>query len=283
MPDKPKTADAYDPQQTQLVRAACLTVAVDLADLMDDVVIVGGLVPSLLIDQADLPEGADAHPGTMDLDVGLSLAVLDQERYTELAARLRGAGFMPDTNGKGNKTVQRWIRDNPGRITVDFLMPVTEAGEAAGTIKHLDKDLGALVTAGLNLGFQDRTVLRLTGQTLSGETATRTVAVVGPGAYVVLKAIAFARRAEPKDAFDLYYVIRNYGDGVEDVASHLTPLLGDPAAQEALKMLERDFTAPDSPGAVRAGTFLFGERNADTEADVVGFVTSLLALCGHQP
>ena len=39
-----------------------------LGDLMDDLVVVGGLVPSLLIDQADLPEGATEHVGTMDLD-----------------------------------------------------------------------------------------------------------------------------------------------------------------------------------------------------------------------
>ena len=35
---------------------------------MEDVVVIGGLVPSLLIDQRDLPDGVSTHVGTMDLE-----------------------------------------------------------------------------------------------------------------------------------------------------------------------------------------------------------------------
>ena len=48
--------------------APAVKLATKLGDLMDDLVVVGGLVPSQLIDQASLPEGADAHAGTTDLD-----------------------------------------------------------------------------------------------------------------------------------------------------------------------------------------------------------------------
>jgi hypothetical protein len=34
-------------------------------------VVIGGLVPSLLIAQDQLPVGGDARVGTMDLDIGL--------------------------------------------------------------------------------------------------------------------------------------------------------------------------------------------------------------------
>jgi len=71
MADKSKRASEHKSEQVELVRATCLYVATRLGDLMDDVVVVGGLVPSLLIDQAALPEGTPAHVGTMDLDVGL--------------------------------------------------------------------------------------------------------------------------------------------------------------------------------------------------------------------
>jgi len=75
MADKPKRASEYKSEQLELVRETCLYIATKLGDLMDDVVVVGGLVPSLLIDQATLPEGTFAHVGTMDLDVGLKLAL----------------------------------------------------------------------------------------------------------------------------------------------------------------------------------------------------------------
>jgi len=48
--------------------------------LLDELVVVGGLVPSLLIPEKSVPRGEDIHVGTMDLDLGLSLALLDAER-----------------------------------------------------------------------------------------------------------------------------------------------------------------------------------------------------------
>jgi hypothetical protein len=49
---KPRTRDGYVPEDLAQVRATCLTVAITLGTpRLDDVCIVGGLVPSLLIDQ----------------------------------------------------------------------------------------------------------------------------------------------------------------------------------------------------------------------------------------
>jgi hypothetical protein len=73
MPTKPRTAAGYEPTQVAHVRATCLYVATRLGDLADELVIVGGLVPSLLIDQT---AAATRHVGTADLDVGLALAHL---------------------------------------------------------------------------------------------------------------------------------------------------------------------------------------------------------------
>jgi hypothetical protein len=81
MADKPKRASEYKSEQVDLVRATCLYVATKLGDMMDDLLIIGGLVPSLIVEQTTLPEGTDAHVGTMDLDVGLQLALLDEGRY----------------------------------------------------------------------------------------------------------------------------------------------------------------------------------------------------------
>jgi hypothetical protein len=107
MPEKPTTAGGYHSEQSDLVRATCLYVATKLGDLMDDLVVVGGLVPSLLVHQEGLAEGADPHVGTMDLDVGLSVALLDQGRYRTITERLRRAGFSQDVNEEGNPTLSR--------------------------------------------------------------------------------------------------------------------------------------------------------------------------------
>lgn len=41
-------------------------------------------------------------PAPNDLDLGLSLALLDDERYAEISDRLGREGFEPDTNDAGN-------------------------------------------------------------------------------------------------------------------------------------------------------------------------------------
>ena len=120
MADKPKRASEHRSEQVTLVRSTCLYVATKLGDLMEDVVVIGGLVPSLLIDQRDLPDGVSTHVGTMDLDVGLKLALLDHGRYHTLTERLRAAKFTPDQTGEGRPTRQRW-RVGTGSVTVDFL------------------------------------------------------------------------------------------------------------------------------------------------------------------
>lgn len=119
----------------------------------------------------------------------------------------------------------------------------------------------------------------LSGSTIMGEDATRDVWVCGPGAYVVLKALAFGSRGENKDAYDLIYVVRNFGLGVDDVAAHLRPFLADRAATEAITILQRDFLNHNSIGPRRVAEFLTGGPDDAIQANVVGFIRRLLDRC----
>lgn len=95
--DKPVTAAGYGPESLERARALCLELATVIGDFMiEDVTVVGGLVPPLLIPEEELGPGVEPHPGTMDVDVSLSLALLNEGRYRDLSARLRDAEFEPD-------------------------------------------------------------------------------------------------------------------------------------------------------------------------------------------
>jgi len=278
MAEKPTTAAGYTPEHLALVRATCLYVATKLGDLMDELVIVGGLAPSLLIDQVNLPEGADAHVGTTDLDVGLTVALLDQQRYTALTERLRRAGFSPDVNEDGNPTRHRWKIEENVKVTVDFLIQPTLPDDQGGRLRDIEPDFAALIAPGLDLAFVDRHSVRLSGKTILGEDATRDVWVCGAGAYIILKALAFGIRGENKDAYDLFYVVRNYGAGVGDVADALRPLLGDDSTKQALEVLQRDFLDHNGLGPRRVAEFLAFGPYETLQADVVGFIGELLGL-----
>lgn len=281
MPDKPSFASEYRKEQAELVRQTCLYVATKLGDLLEELVVVGGLVPSLLIPEESVPRGEDSHVGTMDLDLGLSLALLDAERYEELTARLRRAGFEPDVNEAGNPTFQRWKIEPSGhpKVTVDFVIPPCLDEDEGGKIRHIEKDFAAVITPGLHLAFQDRRRISLVGSTILGEKASREIWVCGPGAFLVLKALAFGTRGENKDAYDLYYVIRNYGSGIDDVLKHFNPILHEHETQEALQILRRDFFDPYGVGPLRVAEFMYRAPNDELQADVAGFMRELLRKC----
>ena len=280
MADKPTTAAGYRSEHVVLVRATCLYVATKLGDLMEDLVVIGGLVPSLLIDQESGTEGVEPHVGTMDLDIGLTAALLDRGRYREISERLRRAGFSQDENDEGNPTRQRWKIEASEKITVDFLIPPTSPSDRGGALRDLEVDFAAIIAPGLHLAFRDRRRLTLSGSTIAGEDATRDVWVCGPGAFVVLKALAFESRGENKDAYDLFYVAQNYGAGVEDVVEALRPLLDDEATLRAIAVLRRDFVSHNSVGPRRVAEFLTGRSDDAIQADVVGLIESFIRRLG---
>lgn len=277
--DSPRTAAGYLPEWVANTRSACLYVATILGDLLtEDMIVVGGLVPGLLIPEDSLPKGVPAHPGTLDLDLGLKLAVLDGARYAEIAKRLREGGFEIDKNPSGNLRLQTWkIGADQGKpVTIDFLISPSSEEDKPSQIKHLEADFGAIIIPGLELAFADRELISMQDVTTMGEKATRDIPVCGPGAFVVLKALAFQNRGKPKDAYDLYYVIRNFGSGVAEVATRLGSLLPAPEAETALTVLRENFTAPDLTGPMRAAQFAGDESDDVLRQDVVGFVEELL-------
>jgi Nucleotidyl transferase AbiEii toxin, Type IV TA system len=277
-PDKPRHRSGYTAEETEQAKAVCLTVAVTLGAYLKDVCIVGGLVPALLIDTTRTDDDDDLHPGTNDLDVGLALALLDEKRYAEISRRLRSEGFKPDTNENGNQAVQRW-RLGELKVTVDFLMPPAPAQDLAVRVQNLEPDFGALVTPGLELAFDERVNIELSGHTLTGERVL-TVPVCGPAAFVALKALAFGDRGEPKDAYDLVYVIRHTPGRGTAVAERLHLHVQNHAdiVARALGLLHRDFDTPDDIGPRRAAAFTVStdDELEDAAADAHGFVDDLL-------
>jgi hypothetical protein len=281
-PDKPRHRSGYSAAETLQVESACLTVAVTLGAYLDDICIVGGLVPSLLIDRGLDEEDEERHPGTNDLDIGLAIGLLDEKRYAALSTRLRQEGFRPDVNDDGNEVRQRW-RLGDLKVKIDFLIPPAPGLAEDQRIQDLESDFAALVTRGLGLAFDERRDVELDGQTLDGEAARRTIPVCGPAAFVVLKALAFADRAEPKDAYDLVYVIRRSPGRGEAIAERLVTHAGNDrgSVHLALELLARDFDDVESIGPQRAARFVGTDvaELDDLAADARGYIDDLLKAC----
>lgn len=113
----------------------------------------------------------------------------------------------------------------------------------------------------------------------------RTVPVCGPATFIVLKALAFSDRAEPKDAFDLVYVLRRWPGGVGDVVERLTRHAANDGrvVKEALDHLAKDFADPETLGPRRVAEFEgeAGDVPDAIAADAHGYVDDLLKACSQ--
>ena len=279
MPPFLQTQEAFD-----LVKSTCLTVRKALGSWMtDNLVVVGGLVPSLIIDQNALPPGVLPHPGTVDLDLGMPVATLEDTESPSLEDRLSSAGFSPAD--EDDSIGLRWRINLPGLTSapVDFLTSASDIVEA-GKPNTLRLDFWPMAMEGLSLAMVDNERVLLSGKTLSGEEAAGEVLVCGPGAFLVLKSIAFKERKphKPKDAFDLWFVLQYYGEGIQDVVERFLPLKEDPAAAKALGILGEDFAEPEFAGPLDvcrfSGLDLETAEARNRAADVAGSVREFLRL-----
>ena len=268
---KPTTADGYSLHQLQAARGACYDLATAISEMLPEVVIVGGLVPSLLIDQEKA--AGEAHVGTTDLDLGLQVGLLRDAHYRRLASRLSDHGFRPATDEAGEPVRHRWVSTARGAL-IDFLVP--RRSHRKGELVAVDDNLAAIATPGLDLAFQDRIWVPFDESwPVSGRPLPQ-LPVCGPAAFVLLKALAFHNRKENKDAYDIDYVLRHFGESVDEINARLKPLLDDVVAQEAVGYLRQDFAQMDSIGPSRAAAFLGRQDDDAFRADVADLVQRLL-------
>lgn len=279
------TSADYSPEDTDLVQRLCLHLAVVLGNVMDDITVVGGLVPSLLIPANDAVI-RERHVGTMDLDLGLALAILGDDEYKTIAERLHDANFQPALNPKDNPRNWKWHTGDmlPQKIEIDFLIQ-RKGLKKNRNVQILAKNFGALTTAGLQLAARDRLKISLDAATLHDppQRAKRDIWICGPGAFMILKARALRDRDKNKDAYDIFYMLQHYGDGISGIADAIIPLLDDPDAREALDWLHKDYAEPDYVGPARTAAFLGDPRDENVKADAYGLMQELLLLLPYSP
>ncbi|GGJ55902.1 hypothetical protein [Deinococcus roseus] len=74
----------------------------------------------------------------------------------------------------------------------------------------------------------------------------------------MLKGLALLNRTEPKDAYDVHYVIRHHPEGPEALGEKCQGLLHDPLAVQAYQAIEEKFLHLDSRGPGDVVDFLQG-------------------------
>jgi hypothetical protein len=221
-------------------------------------VIVGGLVPPLLV-----PDAADAHIGSADIDLCLSLAITKgaTHEYYRSIEEILEPHFELERASRF-----RWSKKKsaPGLpLILDFLAPVAEDDTllADGT-RALDEKTAAQ-NAGPRLrplpirsgGLIDEDALSQTLEGVqlvyrSGARADVQIRHAGPVGFLAAKADALAGRADPKDGYDVSWWCLNARPSGAAVAALVTerPAFKRELFQESVAQLHAAFRAPDYPG-----------------------------------
>jgi hypothetical protein len=146
-------------------------------------------------------------------------------------------------------------------------------------LQDLESDLAAQVVKPLHLAFEELMPIELEGVNLFADRLTRTINFAGPASFVAMKAFAYRLRCEPKDAYDLVFVLTHWEPGLVDICRRLDLRAASrpEIVSEALGYLEGDFETVDSNGPRDYSRFVTGMIDPERLADAHGAVADFLA------
>jgi hypothetical protein len=146
------------------------------------------------------------------------------------------------------------VGDNSYEVEIDFL-----AGEYAGTKDNHRtqkvQDMQPRKARGCDLAFAQIAEITVNGHLPDGGIDKVSIRVTSIAPFIVMKSMALAGRIKEKDAWDIYYCVRNYPGGVDSLADAFRPLLKNKLVQEALGKLAEKFASPDHTGSKHVADF----------------------------
>jgi len=259
---------------------ACFSVIVEIITMLgeyrDNIVLVGGNVPPLLI-----PSAKDKHPGSLDVDLALDFKNISSAAYKTIVKTLESRGYYQ--MGEQPFIFYRDIDIEPGKkatIQIDLL-----AGEYGGTgEKHRHQkvqDVQARKARGCDLVFDAPLKVKLKGTLPNGATNEVTIKIPSAGPFLVTKGMALWDRLKEKDAFDIFFCCCYFPGGIEALASAIEPVVGNKLAREGLGKIKAKFNDINAIGPVGVADFMEfedPEERGRIQREAFEFVNKLMEL-----
>lgn len=245
----------YEARAVHAARSVLLELTHLLGAYHDDVVLVGGWVPELLFSSKESP-----HVGSMDVDLALDHRRIEAAGYETILKLLKARGYE---EGPQPFIFYRKLIVEGQEITVqvDLL-----AGEYDGeTKKHRHQkvqDIHARKARGCDLAFEHPVEIKLEGELPEGEKDAVIVRVASIAPFIVMKGMALAERMKEKDAWDIYYCLKNYPGGLDALVEAVKPFMSHGLVKEGLEKIAEKFSSEKHVGPKFVADF---EEISDTE------------------
>jgi len=241
----------YTPPETQ----ACLSVLVEVMTVLDrfreNIVIVGGNVPPLLIRSA----GAK-HPGTLDIDLAIDNRRVSDEACRTIVETLNARGYYQQEGEEPYMFYRDVEAESGNKVTVKVDLLAGEDDGVGSSRQQKTQDAQPRKTRGCDLVFTSPVKTRVRSRLPDGATREVTVKVSSIGPFLVTKGMALWGRIKEKDAFDIYYCCRHYPGGIAALARDIRPLMDNELAREGFGKIMDRFRHINALGPTGVADFL---------------------------
>lgn len=279
---EPQFASDYDDRTTIAVKSVLVEIGQVLGSYEGKFAVIGGAVRWLLLREADM-----RHVGTMDVDLSLDPEALRGGEYAQLVELLRKQGYQQ----RENLARFQLVRTEPARdegpdidVIVDFLMP--RDATIARNAPPLVANFAVQRADGAELALRFYELVAVEGDMPDGGRNRIQIAVASIPALLAMKGYAIAKRFKQKDAYDIYYSVRNFPGGIVALAEATRPLLESGTAKRGYLHISEKFRQLDDFGPTSVRQFvdrseLLGERTPDQwQQDAFGQVDAWLSALG---
>jgi hypothetical protein len=237
-----------------------------LSPFRNHLVLIGGSVPRILFPHADKP-----HVGSLDVDLVLDGQVVGSPDMAVIETMLIQNGYRQSDTRPHIFYMKLSKEGKEYEIQVDLLTS-ENTGSKGGV---------ALAVHGCDLAFEEPIEEELLGVFPDGSQRSVVVRFASIVPMICMKAMALMDRGENKDAYDLYYCVRNYEAGIESLALEFKKLRHIPEVEEGIKLMKEAFSSVESKGPRGVVEFLGGvdvERRDQNARDAFERINALLVL-----
>ena len=260
MNPEPRQRDDYSSRQIEAARRVLVDLGQVLAKFEDCMVVVGGWVPDLLLADAE-----ESHIGSIDVDLALDAAKLNDGRYADLLK------LLLDTKRyrKGAKDFQLVVivdlkdGEKPLEVEVEFLAP--KEVKLKKRSPKLMADFRVLKADACGVAFNAPEKLSLSGKSVRGARNTVSLRVASLADFLVMKAHAIGGRDKPKDTYDLCYCLEHFPGGMETLAKAWKSRHREKDVARAGEILREKFADVNAFGPQQLVEF-HAAPDADTQA-----------------
>jgi len=212
-----------------------------LGEYRDNIVLIGGWVPQFLFQNE-----SEMHTGSIDVDLAL-----DHRRITDEAYKSIHNLLLESKYEQGNQPFifHRMvnIEGTEVRVQVDLL-----SGEYEGTGKshrhQRVQEIHARKVRGCDLAFGDPLDVSIEGNLPGGAKDSAVIKVASIVPFLIMKAIVLDDRLKEKDAYDIYYCLKQYSDKLDDLVAEFRSHLKNGLIKEGLEKLAKNFASEEHTG-----------------------------------